>query len=76
MQGDVEEVTMKASVGDRIIVLATHLDAPDRDGEVIGVQGADGAPPYLVRWSADGHEALFYPGPDAVVHHRDPSIVD
>jgi hypothetical protein len=23
----------------------------------------------LVRWSADGHESLFYPGPDAYIDH-------
>jgi hypothetical protein len=22
-----------------------------------------------VRWSGDGHEGLFFPGPDAVCHH-------
>ena len=35
-----------------------------REGEVVEVRGADGAPPYVVRWS-DGHEGLVFPGPDA-----------
>ena len=64
---------MIGNVGDRIIVKSHHLDAPDRDGEIIEVHGADGAPPYLVRWSDDGHEGLFFPGPDAVVHHIEPA---
>ena len=28
------------------------------------MHGADGAPPYVVRWS-DGHEGLMFPGADA-----------
>ena len=31
------------------------------------MRGADGAPPFLVRWSDNGHEALVYPGPDAEI---------
>jgi hypothetical protein len=32
--------------------------------------GDDGGPPYRVRWGSDGgHETLFFPGPDATVHH-------
>jgi len=52
---------MKAAVGDRLVISATHVDGPVRDGEVIEVRGPDGGPPYLVRWS-DGHEGLVYPG--------------
>ncbi len=59
---------MKAAVGDRIVVRATHLDQTDRDGEIIEVHSSDGSPPYLVRWSADGHESLFFPGRDCTVH--------
>lgn len=60
---------MRASVGDRIVVRSVHVGEPDRDGEVIEVRGADGAPPWLVRWSDDGHEGLYFPGPDTQVHH-------
>jgi len=59
---------MKADVGDRLVINATHVDGPVRDGEVIEVRGKDGEPPYLVRWS-DGHEGLVFPGAGAVVHH-------
>jgi hypothetical protein len=59
---------VKAAVGDRIVVRAAHVDGAVRDGEVIEVRGADGAPPYVVRWS-DGHEGLYFPGPDTAVQH-------
>jgi hypothetical protein len=56
---------MKASVGDRIVIASTRLDGPVRDGQVVEVRHADGSPPYLVQWSDDGQQALFFPGPDA-----------
>jgi hypothetical protein len=60
---------MFASVGDRLIVHGASVGAPVRDGEVLEVRRADGSPPYVVRWSDTGHEALVYPGPDAEIHH-------
>ncbi len=62
-----ESPIMYARVGDRIVVRSTHLDGPVRDGEVIEVEHEDGRPPYRVRWSDNGHESLFFPGPDAFV---------
>ncbi len=59
---------MKATVGDHLLIKATHIDEAQRDGEIIEVRGRDGDPPYLVRWS-DGHEGLVFPGPDAQVKH-------
>ena len=56
---------MHAKVGDRIVVPGTHVDDPVRDGEVLEVHGTDGTPPYLVRWSDNGHESLVFPGPSA-----------
>jgi hypothetical protein len=60
---------MHASVGDRLVVRSTHVDGPERDGEIVEVRHADGSPPYVVRWSDTGHEALVFPGPDAFVEH-------
>lgn len=57
---------MRARVGDRIILAAEHIDEPTRDGEILEIRGADGTPPYLVRWS-NGHTGLIYPGPGAVL---------
>jgi hypothetical protein len=62
---------VKAKVGDMIVVKGHHLGEPDRDAVVLEVHGADGEPPYVVQWSADGHEGLFFPGSDAsVVHYQ------
>jgi len=58
---------MQAAIGDRIVIKGHHIGEPDRDCEVLEVRGADGGPPYLVRWEQDGHEALFFPGSDAAV---------
>lgn len=60
---------MKAQVGDRLVVKGHHLGEADRDGEVLEVHGKDGEPPYLIRWSADGHVGLVFPGPDAAIDH-------
>ena len=61
---------MEAAVGDRIVVAGANLSGHMRDGEIIKV-GSHGAPPYLVRWSDDGRETHFFPGPDAHVSHHD-----
>lgn len=61
---------MRAQVGDRLHVRGRTVDHPDRTGRIVEVRGADGAPPYLVRFD-DGHERLVYPGPDAVVEAGD-----
>jgi hypothetical protein len=63
---------MKASVGDRLVVRSAHLDEPVRDGEIIELRHEDGTPPYVVKWSDDGHEALVFPGPDAYIQHFEP----
>ncbi|HZO68610.1 MAG: DUF1918 domain-containing protein [Kribbellaceae bacterium] len=59
---------MRAEVGDHLHVRGRTVGTQERHGEVIEVRGADGAPPYLVRFS-DGHESLVFPGPDCVVEH-------
>ena len=60
---------MKASVGDRILIAAAALGKPVRDGEILEVRGPGGTPPYLVEWSDDGAQTLFFPGPDAQLEH-------
>lgn len=60
---------MKASVGDKIVVKGHHVGERSLDAEILAVEGNDGEPPYLVRWDSDGHEALFFPGSDALVEH-------
>jgi hypothetical protein len=63
---------MNASIGDRMIIKTHHNGEPDHDGEILEVHGTNGGPPYLVRWEDTGHETLFFPGPDAKVHHFKP----
>ena len=60
---------LHATTGDRLIVQRVHVGEPVRDAEILEVRGEDGSPPYLVRWSDTGHEALVFPGPDAHVQH-------
>lgn len=58
---------MLANVGDRIVIKGHRVGEPDRDCEILEVHGADGGPPYVVRWGESGHETLFFPGADAAV---------
>ncbi|MDP2774104.1 MAG: DUF1918 domain-containing protein [Nocardioides sp.] len=60
---------MHAQKGDRIVIRGQHVGDAIRDAEVLGVEHPDGSPPYVVRWSDTGHEALFFPGADAYVDH-------
>ena len=53
---------MQAKVGDRLVVHGAHVDDPWRDGEILEVHGEDGGPPYLVRWTDNGHESIVFPG--------------
>jgi hypothetical protein len=54
---------MHAKQGDQIVIDTTTLDALRRYGEVIG-QGE--REHYRIRWH-DGHESVYFPGPDARV---------
>jgi len=60
---------MRAAAGDRLIVKGHNVGEHDTDAEILEVRGKDGGPPYLVRWSDDGHQGLVFPGSDAVVTH-------
>jgi hypothetical protein len=62
-----EDGSLHASAGDRLVVRSLH--GPVRDAEILEVRHPDGTPPYVVRWSDTGHEALVYPGADAFVEH-------
>ena len=58
---------MRAHVGDQLRIRGRAIGVPDRLGEVIEVRGAEGTPPFLVRWDDSGHEGLLFPGNDAEV---------
>jgi Domain of unknown function (DUF1918) len=66
--GDGRESVMKAQVGDELVVKGLHVGDQDRKGVIVEVRGAEGGPPYLVRWS-DGHESSFFPSAGTVTEH-------
>ena len=63
---------MHARPGDHVVVRNRVVGGAVRDAEVLAVEHEDGSPPYRVRWSDNGHEALFFPGPDAHVEPARP----
>jgi hypothetical protein len=60
---------MQAKVGDELTVMGRRQGDEERHGEIIEVHGADGAPPYLVRWR-DRSESVFFPSSGTVVQHH------
>ena len=60
---------MKASIGDRIVVVAPQVGGAVRDCLVVELRNPDGSPPYVVRWSDNGREGLYFPGVDGHVEH-------
>lgn len=60
---------MRANTGDHLLMHGRVVGDHDRVAEIIEVLGADGEPPYRVRFE-DGHEAVLSPGPDSVVRER------
>jgi Domain of unknown function (DUF1918) len=58
---------MHAHPGDQIRIRGHHVGDLDRRGEILETRGADGGPPFLVRWDDKEHEVLFFPGNDATI---------
>lgn len=61
---------MRAAVGDWLRTSGRNAGQPQRTGQAIEVRGADGEPPYLVRFS-DGRTSLVIPGPGAAIEHSE-----
>jgi hypothetical protein len=61
---------MRATTGDQIAIETTTLDTPRRRGEVIEVIGSGDREHYRVKWQ-DGHESVYFPGPDCHVVPKD-----
>ena len=61
---------MKAQVGDRLVVESHQVGTPRRIALIIKTEHPDGSPPYWVKWFDDGHEGLFFPGPDCHVEPK------
>jgi len=49
---------MRARVGDTLVVSGSQA----RTGLIVSVVGQNGAPPYVIKWLADGHIAMVTPG--------------
>lgn len=60
-------MTMRAHIGDQLVVESPTTGATRREGEIVGLHHADGTPPYDVRWSDSERVTLVFPGPDAHV---------
>lgn len=60
---------LRATPGDRLVIKSHHTGELERDAEILEVLGEDGSPPYVVRWSDDGHVSETFPGSDAYVDH-------
>ena len=50
MSDAMSRTPLRASRSDRVVVHGHDLGEPERDGEILEVQGKKGAPPYVVRW--------------------------
>jgi len=72
MPQEVAHSALTARPGDRIVVRGHHVGERERDGEIIEVLGEGGGPPFVVRWSDDGHVSRIFPGSDAYVEHPAP----
>jgi hypothetical protein len=58
---------MQAKVGDHLKVKGHRVGEAPKEAEIVEVRGPKGSPPFLVRWEADGHEGLIFPGADAEI---------
>jgi hypothetical protein len=50
---------MRARAGDTLVVPGSHSQT--RTGVILRVVGQNGAPPYVIKWLADGHIAMVTP---------------
>lgn len=56
---------LRAEVGDLLVIDRSGGAGTPDIGVIIGVSGADGAAPYLVRWIAGEYESTVVPGAGA-----------
>ena len=67
---------MWGRTGDRVVIRHRRVGEKDRDGEILEALGEEGGPPFVVRWSDDGHVSRLYPGSDAYVAHFEPPCTE
>lgn len=67
---------MKATIGDKVVIRGHAVGHRQRHGTIVDVRGADGEPPYVVRWDderpGDESDHLVFPGADFDVEHANP----
>jgi hypothetical protein len=63
------ETRMQATIGDMLHIHGKVVGQGEQTAKIIEVLGANGNPPFRVRYE-DNHESVIFPGPDAVVEHR------
>ncbi|MEO5840391.1 MAG: CBS domain-containing protein [Acidimicrobiales bacterium] len=60
---------LHAQIGDILVVRGAHVGERDRRAVIEEIEGVDGSPPYVVRWTDDRDDRshLYYPGADALI---------
>ena len=61
---------MDANVGDRIVVRGHRVGEHERDGESWRFTDRTEVRLFLVRWSADGHVGMVFPGSDVTIERH------
>jgi hypothetical protein len=56
-----------ARAGDEIVITGHAVGEAPRTAVILEVLGTQGHEHFRVQWE-DGHESIFFPGEDAVVH--------
>jgi hypothetical protein len=59
----------RGRAGDVLVISGHKAGDPERHADIVETLGADGGPPYRVRW-ADGRESNVYMGPDMRIEPR------
>jgi CBS domain-containing protein len=74
-----EPSSLRAAVGDTIVVRPNQVGGRERRAKVLEVHGEGGSGPFTVRWSDDQHDqphlTMFFPGNDAYVEPAAPATV-
>lgn len=60
---------MRVAAGDLLLIKGRHAGEPDLRVRVVETHGANGRPPWRVRWGDEGHEGLLFPGPEAAIEY-------
>jgi Domain of unknown function (DUF1918) len=63
--------SLRAHVGDLVIVEGHRIGEARRIGEILEVLGEAGHEHYRVRWD-DDHESVFYPSSDSTIQRAEP----